>query len=200
MFYTRQFSNIKKYTASIRKQPNLPPIVYLGNTRGGSNREKADLLNPFYKSVYNEEKLTHLNPQHRNLITIEITDTEIEKILKNLKLNKATGPDKLGNVILKQCSKSHSKSLKLVLQTVRNKGLYWKSSQILPIFKEGKKADVKCSDPLVFFAASPKCSKDLSSITLIGIAKYGIKISLDLEKKQICHNSFFDFDFHRFYL
>ena len=37
---TRQFNNIQNYLASIRKQPNVPPIVDLGNTRSESDREK----------------------------------------------------------------------------------------------------------------------------------------------------------------
>ena len=151
MFQTRQFSNIQKYLASIRKHPNVPPIVYLSNTRGESDREKADLFNRFFKSVYNEKKTTQINPQHRILSTIDITDVEIEQVLENLKLNKATGADKLGNIILKQCSKSLSKSLKLVLQTALNKGVYpkyCKISQISPIFKEGNTADVKCYRPI----------------------------------------------------
>ena len=135
-------SNIQKYLASNRKRPDVPPIVYLSNTRGESDRQKADLINRFLKSVYNVKITTQIYPRHRILNTIDITDVEIEKVLKNLELNKATGADKLGNIILKQCSKSLSKSLKLVLQTALNKGVYpkyCKISQISPIFKEGSK-------------------------------------------------------------
>ena len=140
VFQTRQFSNVQKYLASIQKYPRVPPIVYLGNKRGEFDRKKADLFNLFFKIVFNEKNTTELNPQHWILNSIEVTDVESEKILENLKLYKTTGPDKLGYIILKQCSKSIRKSLKLVLQTVLNKGVYpkyWKISQISPIFKEG---------------------------------------------------------------
>ena len=81
----------------------MPAIVYLGNNRGEIDRKKADLFDRFFKSVFNEKNTTQLNLQHRILNSIEITDVENEKkILENLELNKTTGPDELGNIILKQ--------------------------------------------------------------------------------------------------
>ena len=66
-------------------------------------------------------------------------------------LNKSTGPDNIGNIVLKNCYKSLPKSLLLLYKTVRNKYVYpsyWKISQVSPVFKEGNKADVSCYRPI----------------------------------------------------
>ena len=68
-------------------------------------------------------------------------------MLESFLLNKSTGPDNIGNIVLKNCCKSLPKSLLLLYKTVMNKSVYpsyWKISQVSPV----NKADVSCYRPI----------------------------------------------------
>ena len=76
---------------------------------------------------------------------IKTSRLENEELSQNLDLNKSTGPDNLGKIIIRNCAKTLCKSLLLLFQTILNKGIFpelWKLSQITPVYKEGSKADV----------------------------------------------------------
>ena len=76
---------------------------------------------------------------------IVITKKQIVQILSNLDTSKACGPDNIGNLILKTLP-SLSKSLYLVFKTVIAKGffpIYWKISELVPIFKDAKKTQIE---------------------------------------------------------
>ena len=87
----------------------------------------------------------------QNLSFIKVDSTKIEKLLKDLNIHKSTEPDGIGNLLLRTCSSSITKSVTSLYQTKMNKGtypIYWKISQISPIFKDGKKSDVFCYLPI----------------------------------------------------
>ena len=63
-----------------------------------------------------------------------------EKIMLELDINKATGPDNLGNLVYKNLAKTISKSVLIIFQIFLNKGIFpetWKLSEVVPIFKDG---------------------------------------------------------------
>ena len=112
--------------------------------------QKAIFFNEFFISVYQKESiltLSHCSPTEEICTQIRIEETKIEFILKNLLTNKASGFDGIGSIILKNLSETLSKSLYLLFRTFINKQLfpiYWKTSQVVPIFKEKNKASVEC--------------------------------------------------------
>ena len=64
----------------------------------------------------------------------------IEKKKLELDINKATGPDNLGNLVYTTLAKTISKSVLIIIQTFLNKGIFpetWKLSEVVPIFKDG---------------------------------------------------------------
>ena len=84
--------------------------------------------------------------------------------MRKLDLNKSTGPDQIGNLILKACHETLSKSLTFIFRRCINKGIFpsiWKTSQVTPIFKEGNKADVSCYKPISSLYC---CSKILEKV------------------------------------
>ena len=152
VFQTRRFSNIQKYLSSIRKNPSIPPIIKLNETIAESSEDRANLFNSFFQSVFTKKKQS-ITPDHtkREVNDIQITEKKIKTVLESLLLNKSTGPDNIGNIVLKNCCKSLPKSLLLLYKTVMNKSVYpsyWKISQVSPVFKEGNKADVSCYRPI----------------------------------------------------
>ena len=68
-----------------------------------------------------------------------------------LDINKASGPDNLGNLVYTNLEKTVSKSVLLFFQTFLYKGIFpetWKLSEVVPIFKVGKKCDIKRYRPI----------------------------------------------------
>ena len=83
----------------------------------------------------------------QNLNFIKVDSTKVENLLKHLYIHKSTAPDGIGNLLLRNCSISITKSVTFLYQTIMHKGTYptyWKVSQISPIFKDGNKSDVTC--------------------------------------------------------
>ena len=162
IFQSRQFSNIQKYLRCVRKSPNVPPVVTLSTQKAETDQEKAKLFNQFFQSVFNEKQHHCITFENRGLNSLLFSETEIQHILEHLTLNKSTGPDNIGNIVLKKCAFSLSKSLLLLFQTISNKGIfprYWKISQVTPVFKGETNQTLLVIDRLVYSAV---CQMSLS--------------------------------------
>ena len=169
IFQSRQFSNIQKYLRCVRKSPNVPPVVTLSTQKTETDQEKAKLFNQFFQSVFNEKQHHCITFENRGLNSLLFSETEIQHILEHLTLNKSTGPDNIGNIVLKKCAFSLSKSLLLLFQTISNKGIfprYWKISQVTPVFKGGNKSDTTCYRPISLLCCVSKVLERLIFNTL----------------------------------
>ena len=76
--------------------------------------EKVDILNKFFTSVFTKEDLTNipeLNDDFQGslLINIDFSESDIEEILKSLKIHKSPGPDNLHPRLLKELATVLSK-------------------------------------------------------------------------------------------
>ena len=54
---------------------------------------------------------TMSNPKYPNIENITISIEGVEKVLENINIHKASGPDKIPNIILKTCSNEISPAL-----------------------------------------------------------------------------------------
>lgn len=163
VFEGRTFSKIQKYLKSIKKTSTIPQLVKLGDLEASDDFTKAELFNEYFASVFNQLDQVTIDLNRRELNTLNCNELKISKILNALDTNKSTGPDKIGNLLLKKCCDTLSKSLSLVFQTCTNKGIYpeyWKLSQVTPIFKDGNKANVSCYRPISLLSCCSKvCEK-----------------------------------------
>ena len=136
-------TKIQKYLKCIRKTPSIPPTVNFDKTVASINVAKAEVFNHYFASVFSKSNLQPGYEPNNILNTANYTEEQISDILFELNPDKSTGPEKIGNTLLKKCHKNLCKSLKLFFRTCLNKQCYpsyWKICQITPIFKEGKQS------------------------------------------------------------
>jgi hypothetical protein len=67
----------------------------------------------------------------------------VYKILSNLQIHKATGPDNISCRVLKETAKHIAPMLQLFFQASLDQGTLpneWKKANVVPIFKKGEKS------------------------------------------------------------
>ena len=94
---------------------------------------------------------------------------QVSDMLKQINVSKSTGHEKIGNLVLKMCHDTRSKSLTFIFQSCLTKTHYpdaRKTSQAPPILEEDKKIDVSCYRPnsLLCF-----CSKAFEKVSFDAI-------------------------------
>ena len=71
---------------------------------------------------------------------LHITPPGVEKLLNNIKTEKAVGPDNISNIILKNCAKQLSRGISAIFQTSIDSGTLpedWVNANVAPIYKKG---------------------------------------------------------------
>ena len=110
---SRRFSDLQKYLNKINSSRQYPQKMFYKEKSTRDDTQKATFFNEFFISVHQKE--SNLNPLARNTncspseeicTQIQIEETKIEFILKNLLTNKASGFDGIGNIILKNLSET----------------------------------------------------------------------------------------------
>ena len=108
------------------------------------SKSKAEILSHQYKSVFSQETEDNIpepdEPEFPTMIKITVTEEGVLKLLLNLKVNKASGPDHIPAKILKAAAKPLSKCLTLLFNSSLGSGTLphdWCTANITPIFKKG---------------------------------------------------------------
>ena len=145
------WSIIRYFVKTYDCSANLPPLCNT-TTDGHSiylttDQEKADCLNSYFASIstINDSNavLPHLNIKtHSSLSAINVSELEVEDIIRTLVVNKASGPDFISHRMLKSVSKSVSGPLTILFNRSLSEGKFpdvWKVANVTPIFKKGDK-------------------------------------------------------------
>ena len=134
--------------------------------------EQVDVLNTFFSSVFTDENLAEIPSVEprintRTLENIEITEDKVNKRLKNINPNKATGPDNLPGRVLKELHDIIAAPLSIIFQKSLDESLLpedWLIGEISPIYKnKGAKSDPTNYRPVSLTALVCKNIEDISS-------------------------------------
>ena len=133
-----------KYIKS-KKQDNIgiAPLK-LNNKLVCDSKLKANILINQFKSIFTprtKDKLPQLTPNcHKPLPPLIITTNGVKKLLDNLNVAKATGPDNLPTVVLKTCSDELAAGLSTIFACSLISGqlpVDWRNANVASIHKKG---------------------------------------------------------------
>ena len=123
------------------------PVIIRNGVQCLSDKEKAQAFNETYLESSNltgdnfDLDETEITCEHETLDTIEISERDVEDVLKCIDTNKAYGPDDISPKLLKEAGPSIVK----ILTKIFNKSLQlakfpalWKKANVLPIYKKAE--------------------------------------------------------------
>ena len=128
----------------------MPPVINWCQESASTHLEKANLVNRFFASVFLRDQ--SLVPCSRTECLDEpMLCTAEEDILSSLKTKKATGPNEIPNILLKNCSETLCVSLSLLFRKILNKGMFptqRKTSIVCPLHREGGRSSAEQNRPI----------------------------------------------------
>lgn len=133
-----------------------------------SPKEKAEILNQQFSSVFHTESLGNLpdlgQSTYPGVNNIKVTEKGVLKLLQNLNPNKASGPDNISARFLKAMATSVSPILTIIFQSSLDQGKVpddWKTAYVTPLFKKGDKSRASNYRPV---SLTSICCKTLEHI------------------------------------
>ena len=154
---TKYPKNLFSYIKTQKTESQTTPPLRSNGILKADARSKAEILNNQFQKSFTPDNDDHIPDKgqspHRLMQNINITETGINKLLKNLKPHKAAGPDKIPSRILKECSELISPILLIIFRKSLSCGKIpseWKHANICPVYKKGDKHDPINYRPISF--------------------------------------------------
>ena len=146
-------SNSRPFYAYLKRKTKTKVTVGpLKNAEGqtvAGNKEMADLLNGYFKSVFSREPAfdSTAGPApitEAKLVDFNITEEKIKSKLSKLRPTSAPGPDGIGAGLLQELQDQVIPALKILFRKLLDEKYTpedWKQANVAPIFKKGAKSD-----------------------------------------------------------
>ena len=161
----RFWSYVKSNTNSSR----IPDTVHYQGKFRSEALDKCELYNKFFCDQFSDTSRYNCEVDCRNTSNNNywITSSQVKGFLKQIKPNKAPGPDGISGHILKHCSDSLSFPLSILFNKSYKTSCIpgdWKNANVVPIHKKGEKNDVKNYRPVsltsLVMKVFEKCIRD----------------------------------------
>ena len=141
------------YQKSMSKSSRIPGTInYKGRFRNNP-KDQAELFNEFFEEQFSESSNYDIDIDFSNdtVNDIDFSPSIVKKLLKNINVNKSTGPDDIHGKVLKNCRDSIAYPLSCIFKISYNIGQIpdeWKLANVVPIHKKGSKASVENYRPI----------------------------------------------------
>ena len=121
----------------------VAPLKVNGKLESEPKKKAETLLNQF-KSVFTKDESDELPPVNLkindSLSSIKIDVKGVEKLLLDINPSKASGPDEIPNLVLKNCARALAPGVAVLFQKSLDSGELprdWKNANVSPVFKKG---------------------------------------------------------------
>ena len=139
------------------------------------NLDKSNICNRQFESAFTRESDTEIPSKGTSPFTpmgeITVDPKGVLKLLNNLNIHKASGPDGLSARVLKECSSEISPMLALIYNELLAQGTVpddWRQANVAPVFKKGEKYNAANYRPVSLTCI---CCKTLEHIIVSNINK-----------------------------
>ena len=152
----KSYWSILKTFLNNKRTPYIPPLLHQDKFIIDF-KDKAEMFNNFFADqcsiLRNKSELpaTLSKKTSESLTTIDFSNNDILKIIRNSVPNKAHGHDMISIRMVEICNYSICKSLKLIFQSCLESGKFpseWKKANVVPIHKKGDKQILKNYRPI----------------------------------------------------
>lgn len=153
----KRYWSVVKTLLGNKVQATIPTLVE-GDSLYQTDQEKAEHLNNYFheQSMLDNIPDNHTLPEFKyltdaRLTEIRVTEEQVYKVLLNLNVNKASGPDGIGNMLLKNIAHSITKPLTLLYNKSLVSGKFpkqWKLANITAIHKKNDPSNAKNYRPV----------------------------------------------------
>ena len=137
--------------------------------------DKANICNRQFESAFTRESDTEIPSKGTSPFSpmgeITVDPKGVLKLLNNLNIHKASGPDGLSARVLKECSSEISPMLALIYNESLAQGTVpddWRQANVAPVFKKGEKYNAANYRPVSLTCI---CCKTLEHIIVSNINK-----------------------------
>ena len=146
---SKAFWSLAKSVESNFCRPSLPPLLRPDGSLAHSAEEKANL----FASLFAESSRldpggarppTSLVECESSMPNLRIHQKDVRRVLRNLDVNKASGPDGIPAIVLKTCAPELSPILTRLFRLSLETGkvpMAWKQANVQPVPKKGSRAD-----------------------------------------------------------
>ena len=138
--------------------------------------DKANICNRQFESAFTRESDTEIPSKGTSPFSpmgeITVDPKRVLKLLNNLNIHKASGPDGLSARVLKECSSEISPMLALIYNESLAQGTVpddWRQANVAPVFKKGEKYNAANYRPVSLTCI---CCKTLEHIIVSNINKH----------------------------